>query len=698
MAIFTTEVQTKDSMKKKSKFGFNTGNTLMPNYHSLRHRRFSKDQLTVVKFLNTFEGDPSAEELSNSRNRILEMVDQLVEDGGIKVNLNSRARTHRYLRQFRLEELTEVVYSLNKRKRWLLPEKILYAMEELRRGKIAEQLCGGEHKSGPDINFEMSYLEREIQFDYGRALTNIGIYSGANHRRHDSVFYASSSVNHRCKTQNSRARTHRYLRQFRLEELTEVVYSLNKRKRWLLPETVLSNESDLRESAMEKEYVDSKEVARSRRRRGHNQHFRDVQRKEAKRRPVQESDASAARQAVPQIHYEVCYPHDSSYMFCYHYKCDYQFRDAKNGKRRKYQGGLKWELSNFEDITELIDYDCIDSISGRKFEASLESDQDVLQVKRTTYADILQLCPPKGLRKQKKFKMTKSDTIASCKINEKMHGKNKVIYINECFEKNENNIARHDGSRDITRAFVKQQSLNQTTLSLCTKVKVHSVLQTTLKTQFGDAYMEACAIPRRFLINVSSLISNSPEDCQKHAETRDDLWMGFTLFGENKFENRDGFDLESQTCDIRIIFHGRWGSIKMSEIHTGLSTFATSSASSVNLIDLVNHTKSFIFDKSSHTNTEVNQFAVGNSETLKYHHFSEMNKWTVKLYNSTAACKLVNQLPLLKSSRSTKRLTSVSDCSHITDKNDGVDIMCDICLSEFSFSELQATALSSCKV
>ena len=671
MDIYNGSIQTTDSMKKKSKFGFNTGNTLMPSYHSPRRRRFSKDQLTVVKFLDTFGGHRSTEELRNLRNRIVEMVDCLVEDGGIKVNLNSRARSHRYLRQFRLEEPTEVAYSLNKRKRWLLPEKILHAVEELRRGKIAEQLCGGEQESGPDIDFEMSYLEREIQFDYGRALTNIGIYSGANHRRHDSVFYASSSASHRCKTQ---------------------------------AKSVLSNESDLRESAMEKEHVDHKEVARSRRRRGHNQHFRDVQRKEPKRRPVHENDASAGAHAVPQIHYEVCYPHDSSYMFCYHYKCDYQFRDAKNSKRRrKYHGGLKWDVSDFQDITELIDYDCIDPIRDCKFEESLVSDQDVLRVKSTTYADILQLSPPKGLTKQKKFKMTKSDNIAGCKMNTassehvKMHGKNKVVYIDECFEKNENNIARHDGSTDIARALVKHQSLDQTTPSLCTKVKTNSVLQTTLRSQFGDAYMEGFAIPRRFLINVSHHISNSYNDWEKHEEIGDDLWMAFTLFGENKFENRDECELKSPTCDIRITFHGRWGSIKMSEIHTVLSTFATSSASSVSLIDLVDHTISFLFDKSSNTTTEINHILVGNSETLKYHHFSEMNKWTTRLYSSTAACKLVSQLPLLKSSRNTKRLTSVRDCCCITDTNDSVGIMCDICLSESSFSELQATALSSCK-
>ena len=644
----------------------------MPSYHSKRCRRYRKDQFTIVKFLHTSGGHQSTDELRNLRNRILEMVDSLVDDGGVKANMNNMSRTPRYLNKNWHGEPLGVVYSLNKKKRWLLPDRILHAVEQLRRFQIMEKRFGCDYKSGQDIDFDISYLGREIQFDYGRGLTNIGIYSCPNYRKHDSVFYASSSVHQRYKTKVKNS---------------------------------FSNETDLKESAMEREHVDHKEQARSRRRRGHNQHFRDVQRKDPKHRPLLKNNASADIQEVPQIHYEVCYPHDSPYMFYYHYNCKYQFKDAKNTKRkRKYNYNLKWDLSHSSDNTKYIQYDCIDSISDTYFEESAETDQDTSQFYSTTYADLLKLWPPKGPTKGNyKPKMSKSDNVASYKVNPassepvKMHGKNKVIYVDERCSKHDNNNASYDVLSEIARPSAKQQSPSKATISLCFKVKIHSVLQTVLKSEFGDAYTEGLAIPRRFLINVSSYISNSNQGFQNCGDSEDNLWMVFVLYGENNFEKKTECELESQTCDINITFHGIWGDIKLSEIQAELSTFATSKTPSVSVISLVKHVASFLVNNSSFTGKEVSSTLVENLETLKYQHISELNEWNIMLYNSSTACKLMSKLLLLNSSRKTKKQTSVSECSQVTDTNESVGIMCDICLSESPFTVLEATALSTCK-
>ena len=266
-------------MKKKSKYGLNTGNRLM-HFHNARFCRYCVDQCTIVK--NIHCNSTSCSSATDQTNCTLKTTEDLVQDGDINGNISHNINLGELTQTDAWYRPDDLLYSLNKQKRWLLPEIIRFAIKKTREVHTTDELFPGRSKFV--FSWHMSLLERKIQFNTGRSRSYSGIYAVINQRKCDSVAYCTSSG----------GRPH------------------------IVPKKTFASSSGLKSSAMQTEPIDAKVAAKARRREGHNQHFRNLQRKRKKSCLIKERIEQVEEQAkMPEISYEICYPQISSYVLFY---------------------------------------------------------------------------------------------------------------------------------------------------------------------------------------------------------------------------------------------------------------------------------------------------------------------------------------------------------------------------------------------
>ena len=651
-------------MKKKCKFGFNTGNRVLKSLNGVNQRRINKDEWTVIKtFRHKIVQPHNADELNN---RIVEAADILIQDGNINGGIDEKYHRQHLYRWYRYNTVS---YSMNKRKRWLLPQRIKHCVEQMREDKMAG--TEDELNISQNPSYHISLLEREIQHGSCYRLKHIW---GTRGYQNDSIAYSST-----------------------LPDSAHVV-----------PKKSLSSETDLKIRASKKTHIGQKQVAKEKRQKGHNQHFRDLQRDERMHGQPPETDNTDATQ-LPEIHYEVCHPwHGPSLSY---FKCK-DHKMLKSVKKCKHYRNKLWHHDNLtsSSLMQLAE-DNWNYESQYTFE-DLNCDFDNTatghSVKPCTDVPLVSVL--KSLKHRNKRKNQKPERTLShvsnqaCSKPVKCYGKNAVVYEGERPESQKDVIK----SPSVTPDVLRTDNINTDAsdpVEVCAKVLCSSVCQKSLESHFGDAYLEGFSFPRRFTINLSQYFTAKVPDHVKTAKD-DQLVIVCTVSEENNNTLHDTVDQDTTAvCAVNLAFHGNPADGKLLNMHEHLFSCVDQNHLPGNLISLIDSLAHCLQRKSGDDFSVTTQTRLKDSlktDTCKYSYFCELNKWKMEYYTLSEAFDIVNKLPLVRHHKKYNKLGSNSVAGDSTSTNDDSHITCDICLKEIQFQTFShhkscATALSACK-
>ena len=160
-------------VKKRSKFKINSGNTF--KFGEIGHKKVKGhcDNYTLKKSFINRHIQPSNFKVLNDR--ILSTAEHLVNDGGIEAEL--------FQENVRRQWQHGTEYTLNKHKRWLLPDLV--------KDGVAELSCGEGDREGKENGFKMTMVERELE-------PRVHTYYVKSRRRNDVKDYYDSRYDH-CK-------------------------------------------------------------------------------------------------------------------------------------------------------------------------------------------------------------------------------------------------------------------------------------------------------------------------------------------------------------------------------------------------------------------------------------------------------------------------------------------------------------------
>ena len=150
-------------MKKKAKYGINSGNTL--HFGALRKatRMYARHKHVIVKSIKHTVTDFLGGSLQDTNRKIERECAWFVDDGGLEHIEPDRG--WRFTPQ-------DVEYTMNKRKRWLLPRLIKEAIDQVKEARTADRGLdpgkkAGEGRGGDDSvsrkyvgGFHMAMVER----------------------------------------------------------------------------------------------------------------------------------------------------------------------------------------------------------------------------------------------------------------------------------------------------------------------------------------------------------------------------------------------------------------------------------------------------------------------------------------------------------------------------------------------------------
>ena len=235
----------------------------MLHFHSVRFCRYKVDQFTVVKRIHS---NGSSDHVL----QILQESEDMFEDG----NINGAIEQDIAFGPLRSLVHFEVSYSLNKHQRWLLPELLRDYIQLVRYYGLLESF----ENHMEDSPWHVSLLERQIQFTYGRA-NAYGkgcVVPSINYMKGDAMYYRTSYNGCNLVTHKKG----------------------------------LSTLTDLQNTGLLIEYPNKRLDSKKRRKVGHNQHFRDLQRRG--RTVIQKGQNEREDRAATEVFYQITSPQ----MYC----------------------------------------------------------------------------------------------------------------------------------------------------------------------------------------------------------------------------------------------------------------------------------------------------------------------------------------------------------------------------------------------
>ena len=293
---------------KKSKHGVNSGNTFhFGKQAQLNQVRYGKDQNVVIKSFPTRGRSTTFEDADKINKKIVDESSTFINDGGLEYQTTERARAFHYNIWMNFHNnITSMKYSLNKRKRWRIPEQIKDCIEN----KQMEDTVN---------DFKVTLVERKTMKT--------------------------------CENFESR---------FEIQNDCVSYYDTKWQEGKVKPKKKYSFETDLKYKGKQKEKKETKgDQKKSRTRR--TQHSRGVQRRSQIGRTSVEWDEEEEERwrrrndpvpeevdDTPEIHYEVCYqrPLTAHRFFRDRHKPDVDsWRYGSDARRRMWQNLLELHLS-----------------------------------------------------------------------------------------------------------------------------------------------------------------------------------------------------------------------------------------------------------------------------------------------------------------------------------------------------------------